>query len=147
MKMSENDKEMLSQEEIDALLKQGNDDDDATEELKTEDYLTPVEQDAMGEIGNISLGSAATALATLVNQKVDITTPMVDVIHLDHLDKEFPQPHVSVHVEYTEGFKGTNLFVIQQDDAKIIADLMMGGEGSHRMKSCRICISARCRKR
>lgn len=129
MKMSENDKEMLSQEEIDALLKQGNDDDDATEELKTEDYLTPVEQDAMGEIGNISLGSAATALATLVNQKVDITTPMVDVIHLDHLDKEFPQPHVSVHVEYTEGFKGTNLFVIQQDDAKIIADLMMGGEG------------------
>lgn len=123
---------MLSQDEIDALLR-GTDEPDndmAKEEaINVEDYLSSMEQDALGEIGNISFGSSATALSTLLNQKVDITTPTVVVIPKSKLAEEFPQPYVAIQVSYTEGFSGTNLLVIQQSDAAIIADLMLGGDG------------------
>ncbi|KUP08675.1 flagellar motor switch protein FliN [Bacillus coahuilensis m2-6] len=122
--------EMLSQDEIDALLR-GTADSSSEPKQKVvlEDYLSPFEQDALGEIGNISFGSSATALSTLLNQKVDITTPTVSIIEKDKLQDEFPQPYVAIQVSYTEGFLGTNLLVIKQDDASIIADLMLGGDG------------------
>ena len=68
-------------------------------------------EDALGEIGNISFGSAATALSTLLRQKVDITTPKVSLIEYKNIKEAFPKPHVAVHVQYTEGFEGTNLLV------------------------------------
>ncbi|WP_138414817.1 flagellar motor switch phosphatase FliY [Aquibacillus sediminis] len=126
---------MLSQEEIDALLKSTEEDDpsleqnEAVTELNTDDYLTTIEQDALGEIGNISFGSSATTLSTLLNQKVDITTPKTAIIEQNKLSEKFPQPHVGLEVKYTEGFSGTNLFVLQTKDAAIIADLMLGGNG------------------
>ncbi|WP_017727321.1 flagellar motor switch phosphatase FliY [Halalkalibacterium ligniniphilum] len=133
--------DMLSQDEINELLKGvGADDDDQVEDteqstaaktLQVTDYLSEVEQDALGEIGNISFGSAATALSTLLNQKVDITTPHVTAISRNLLENEFPHPHVAVHVEYTEGFEGMNLLVIKTKDAAIIADLMLGGDGTN----------------
>lgn len=124
--------DMLSQDEIDALLK-GTDevelDDEKNSMANVEDYLTLMEQDALGEIGNISFGSSATALSTLLNQKVDITTPTVSVISKSDLQDEFPHPYVAIQVKYTEGFSGINLLVIKQEDAAIIADLMLGGDG------------------
>ncbi len=124
---------MLSQDEINALLNGMNEekDDAQGETLTTEDYLTGIEQDALGEIGNISFGSAATALSTLLNEKVDITTPKVSVIQKDELEEEFPKPHVAIHVEYTVGFEGVNVLVIKTSDAAIIADLMLGGDGQN----------------
>jgi flagellar motor switch protein FliN/FliY len=124
-------RDMLSQEEIDALLRANNlvDEEEANEPLDVGEFLTPFEQDALGEIGNISFGSAATALSTLLNQKVDITTPTVSMIETSQLDKEFPMPHVAVQVQYTDGFEGTNMLVIRMEDAAVIADLMMGGSG------------------
>jgi flagellar motor switch protein FliN/FliY len=85
----------------------------------------------LGEIGNISFGSSATALSTLLNQKVDITTPEVTVLLKSKLVDEFPHPYVAIQVSYTEGFSGTNLLVIKQSDAAIIADLMLGGDGKN----------------
>lgn len=123
--------EMLSQDEIDALLK-GDVEEGLNEEespLNLEDYLSAMEQDALGEIGNISFGSSATALSTLLNQKVDITTPTVSLIEKSKLNQEFPHPYVAIQVEYTEGFSGMNVLVIKQSDAAIIADLMLGGDG------------------
>ncbi len=124
---------MLSQEEIDALLNGGDDtDDDNSVEptsLSTESYLTSIEEDALGEIGNISFGSSATTLSTLLNQKVEITTPTISVIEKGELHEEFPVPYVGVEVKYTEGFTGANLFILESKDAAIIADLMLGGSG------------------
>lgn len=124
--------DMLSQDEIDALLR-GTDDvganDEQDEEMNVEDYLSTMEQDALGEIGNISFGSSATALSTLLNQKVEITTPTVSIISQAQLAEEFPHPYVAIEVSYTDGFTGSNLLVIKQDDAAIIADLMLGGNG------------------
>ncbi|WP_034669573.1 flagellar motor switch phosphatase FliY [Bacillus methanolicus] len=123
---------MLSQDEIDALLR-GTDSDDteypAAPHLHAEDYLSLMEKDALGEIGNISFGSSATALSTLLNQKVEITTPEVSVVYRRQLPEEFPHPYVAILVNYTEGFSGSNLLVIKQSDAAIIADLMLGGDG------------------
>ncbi|MFC7392559.1 flagellar motor switch phosphatase FliY [Scopulibacillus cellulosilyticus] len=124
---------MLSQEEIDALL--GNTSDDFNESKASnrkdlKDYINEMEQDVLGEIGNISFGSAATALSTILNQKVDITTPVVSLVEKGDLEKEFPVPYVSVLVNYTEGFKGSNVLMIKTQDASVIADLMMGGAGS-----------------
>lgn len=130
--------DMLSQDEIDALLKQNNMDDNTNEDgaelagsATIDDYLSAIEQDALGEIGNISFGSASTALSTLLNQKVDITTPSISLIERIKLKEEFPKPHVAIHVNYTEGFEGVNLLVIKQEDAKIIANLMLGGDGTN----------------
>jgi flagellar motor switch protein FliN/FliY len=89
-----------------------------------------MEQDALGEIGNITFGSAATALSTLLGRKVEITTPQVSAISRDRFHEELPKPHVAVHVRYVEGFEGINSLVIKAHDAQVIADLMLGGEGN-----------------
>lgn len=124
--------EYLSQEEIDALLKQSESDHSPSSGggSSVDDYLTPLEQDALGEIGNITFGSAATALSTLLGKKVEITTPKVSVITREQFESEFPKPHVAVHVTYVDGFEGINSLVIRTRDAQVIADLMLGGEGN-----------------
>ncbi|WLV25771.1 flagellar motor switch phosphatase FliY [Aciduricibacillus chroicocephali] len=130
---------MLSQEEIDALLNAtSTDDDEPAEEvgevadsINQEDYLTTIEVDTLGEIGNISFGSSATTLSTLLNQKVDITTPQVAVVRKTDLLTEFEFEMVSVEVKYIEGFTGQNVFVIKAEDAAIISDIMLGGDGTN----------------
>ncbi|MCM3632028.1 flagellar motor switch phosphatase FliY [Paenibacillus camelliae] len=129
-------KDYLSQEEIDALLRQSSGEPEHSdmtpaeaEEVVLEDYLSTLEQDALGEIGNITFGSAATALSTLLGRKVDITTPSVSIVRKSELGDVFPKPHVAVSVEYVDGFEGINSLVIRTKDAQVIADLMLGGEG------------------
>jgi flagellar motor switch protein FliN len=129
--------DMLSQDEIDALLR-GTDDESfetndkpAKESINFDEYLSIMEKDALGEIGNISFGSSATALSTLLNQKVEITTPAVSVINKANLSDEFPIPYVGIQVSYTQGFTGSNVLVIKQSDAAIIVDLMLGGDGTN----------------
>ncbi|MEC1961091.1 flagellar motor switch phosphatase FliY [Bacillus subtilis] len=118
----------LSQDEIDALLN-GTGSTLDEPEIPEVDDLSEMERDAIGEIGNISFGSSATALSTLLNQKVDITTPSVTVIPRSKISDAFPEPYVAIEVNYTEGFSGSNLLVVEQSDAAIIADLMIGGDG------------------
>lgn len=123
-------KDYLSQEEIDALLRQSESDSEVSSTVAhIDDYLTPLEQDALGEIGNITFGSAATALSTLLGKKVGITTPTVSMITRAQFNDEFPKPHVAVHVTYVDGFEGINSLVIKTRDAQVIADLMLGGDG------------------
>ncbi|WJH30037.1 flagellar motor switch phosphatase FliY [Paenibacillus sp. CC-CFT742] len=124
-------KDYLSQEEIDALLRQSESMGSTDPSEKTvDDFLTELEQDALGEIGNITFGSAATALSTLLGLKVDITTPKVSIISRSQFEEAFPKPHVAVHVNYVDGFEGINSLVIKKRDAQVIADLMLGGEGN-----------------
>lgn len=109
--------EMLSQEEIDALLK-----DDTGE-------VTPAEKDALGEIGNIAFGSGSTALSLLLNRRVELNTPTVDVTNMKQLIDDHPTPCVCAEVEYLKGLKGSNLLLVEIPDAAIISDLMLGGDG------------------
>ena len=117
---------LLSQEEINTLFNQNN----TNGSLSIDDFLSSMEKDALGEIGNISLGSSTTALSTLLNQRVEITTPTMSVIERDLMEESIHEKNVAVHVDYTEGIRGKNLLMIKENDAKIIADLMMGGDGT-----------------
>ena len=94
-----------------------------------EGALTDSEKDAIGEIGNISLGTAATTLSTLINRKVEITLPQVREENIADLKKDFPEPCVVLNVEYIEGLQGTNILFLSEKDAAVLASLMMGGDG------------------
>ncbi|MDK2798572.1 MAG: flagellar motor switch protein FliN [Clostridiales bacterium] len=121
--------EMLSQEEIDALLN-GTVDSQMTQD-EQELNFTNEEADVLGEIGNISMGTSATTLYTLLGQKVLITTPKITVTSWKELAAEHSIPYVAVKVEYTKGLKGTNLLILKEEDVKTITDLMMGGNGTN----------------
>ena len=151
---------MLSQDEINALL-QGMDlsdtadggdaaADPAPENSTAENYnneneaaenaapvvsdgeeLTDVEKDAIGEVANISMGSSATTLYSLVNRKVNITTPVVTLATWKTLLDSYEKPCVFIQIKYTKGLDGTNILVLKEHDVKVITDLMVGGDGTN----------------
>lgn len=113
----------LSQEEIDSLLQKSN-------EVNQGEMITEEEKDLLGEVGNISMATAATTLSTLLGRKVNITTPRVEVTKLKDLQDSLDIPNVVLQVKFEEGLNGTNILLINIKDASIIANLMMGGDGS-----------------
>ncbi|SHI43643.1 flagellar motor switch protein FliN/FliY [Clostridium cavendishii DSM 21758] len=121
----------LSQEEIDSLLN-GNSTstEPQTQEVNEEAIITDLDKDLLGEIGNISMGSASTALSQIINQSVNITTPVVSVTTLKELKRDFHVPNIVLEIEYTSGISGQNILVMQVKDAAVIANLMMGGDGT-----------------
>ena len=120
----------LSQEEIDSLLN-GSDDSpsNAWANDNSVNLLSDIEKDLLGEVGNISMGSASTALYQIINQKVNITTPVVSITTLKEIKETFETPTVVLDVEYTSGIIGRNILIIKTEDAAVIANLMMGGDG------------------
>ncbi len=124
---------MLSQEEINALLGNMNaDGGNATPNTASGGSpLSEQECDAIGEISNICMGTAATTLYSLVNQKVTITTPTVSASTWDELVAEYQKPCVFITISYREGIEGNNILILQEDDVKVITDLMMGGDGNN----------------
>ena len=142
---------MLSQEEIDALLRGTLEPDSETApetepEIETKpepeipsspllsssyDLLNEMEQDTLGEIANISMGTAATTLSLLLGKKVDITTPRVDLTTSEQIRQDYPIPSVVCDVRYKTGIEGSNLLILSQRDGSVIVDLMMGGDGKN----------------
>lgn len=127
---------MLSQEEINALLagadKGSGDSSSAADSAAASDdeqFLTEEQKDAIGEISNISMGSAATTLGMLLNQTVTITTPNVSYVSWEELSDSYDRPCVFLQIKYVEGLDGNNVLVLKENDVKIITDLMMGGPG------------------
>ena len=131
---------MLSQDEINALLNgvdlsadSGSDSgaDMATATMTEEDPLSDVEKDAIGEVANISMGTSATTLFSLVNRKVNITTPKVEMCRWAEVVRDYERPCVFIQIKYTVGLNGTNILVLKEHDVKVITDLMMGGDGTN----------------
>ncbi len=91
--------------------------------------LSDLERDTIAEVGNISLGASATALSTILNTMVDITTPKLNIIKVDQIQEKYPLPCVLVEVDYTSGLEGRNILLIKQEDAAVIASMMMGESG------------------
>ena len=127
---------MLSQDEINALINGGLTDAPADTPSEASpapagggEELTDEEKDAIGEVANISMGTSATTLYSLVNRKVNITTPVVDLATWNVIVTEYERPCVFIKIKYTEGLEGTNILILKEHDVKIITDLMMGGDG------------------
>lgn len=141
---------MLSQDEINALFS-GMSDESADAESSSDvqpqetaapgasnmgerigDTLTDIEKDAIGEISNISMGTAATTLNALVGQPVNITTPTVSYGVWEDLASEFKErPCVALRLGYKEGLNGDNILLLKERDVMVITDLMMGGDGNN----------------
>ena len=119
---------VLSQEEINALL---NDPGAGSGAADAESELSDAEKDAIGEIANISMGTAATTLFSLVNRKVEISTPVVSYATWDDIVQQYERPCVFIRIAYTVGLDGSNILVLKENDVKIITDLMMGGDGTN----------------
>ncbi|WP_031275602.1 flagellar motor switch phosphatase FliY [Clostridium beijerinckii] len=128
----------LSQEEINALLAG---EDLASTEAESADasaadnkidtgVITDIDKDLLGEIGNISMGSASTALYQLINQQVNITTPVVSVTTLKEIKEGFETPNIVLDIEYVAGIIGRNILIIKTLDGLVISNLMMGGDGN-----------------
>lgn len=147
---------MLSQDEINALLSGMSDSsadlDGMTEDLpaasgpqstepasyentgavgEADALLSDTEKDAIGEIANISMGSAATTLYSLVNHKVNITTPIVSLSQWETMVGDYERPCVFIQIKYTAGLDGHNILILKEHDVKVITDLMMGGDGTN----------------
>ncbi len=132
---------MLSQDEINALLSginldEGSDNNDTQEvsDSGLDDIagiLSEVEKDAIGEVANISMGSSATTLYSLVNRKVNITTPVVELARWESVIVDYERPCVFILIKYTAGLDGSNILVLKEHDVKVITDLMMGGDGTN----------------
>lgn len=137
--------DMLSQDEINALLSGMSAGEPLAEpaaeapadtaagagSTAPEEKLTDMEKDAIGEIANISMGTSATTLFSLVNQKVNITTPVVSMARWESLMNEYERPCVFIQIKYTVGLDGANILILKEHDVKIITDLMMGGDGTN----------------
>ncbi len=131
--------DMLSQDEINALLgghgvgvdaPSDQDQLDETASQVSRDSLTSEQKDILGEIGNISMGTSATTLFALLNQRVNINTPHVQVKSWKEVAASYDRPCVGIRVDYKEGLRGANILILKQHDVKIITSLMMGGDGT-----------------
>ncbi|MBQ7833937.1 MAG: flagellar motor switch phosphatase FliY [Lachnospiraceae bacterium] len=128
---------ILSQDEINALLNGMDLSDGASSDSGSgaatvdQSILTDVEKDAIGEVANISMGTSATTLYSLVNRKVNITTPVVTLATWDTLIDDYEKPCVFIQIKYTVGLDGSNILILKEQDVKIITDLMMGGDGTN----------------
>ena len=128
---------MLSQDEINALLSGMATDAGDEPDVGSSDAgggsnaLTDAEKDAVGEVANISMGTSATTLYSLVNRKVNITTPTVEMATWDTIIRDYERPCVFIQIHYKVGLDGSNILVLKENDVKIITDLMMGGDGTN----------------
>lgn len=136
---------MLSQDEINALLSGMDIGDSGSSDAAGSDAgssgggggtetigdisLSEMERDAIGEVANISMGSSATTLYSLVNRKVNITTPVVTLATWENVIQDYEKPCVFIQIKYTVGLDGSNILVLKQHDVLVITDLMMGGDG------------------
>lgn len=120
----------LSQEEIDSLLNGNGGDPSPDLGSNDEEIIKDIEKDLLGEIGNISMGSASTALSQIINQQVNITTPVVSINTVNEIKNAFETPNIILEVEYTSGIVGRNILIMKTSDASVIANLMMGGDGT-----------------
>ncbi len=135
---------LLSQDEINALLN-GDDESAGSGDAAADEsagalfdgpdadntLLTDAEKDAIGEVANISMGASATTLFSVVNRKVNITTPVVKLATWKNVLEDYEKPCVFILIKYTQGLDGTNVLILKEHDVKVITDLMMGGDGSN----------------
>ncbi len=113
----------LSQAEIDALLKK--------KASADETGLRDTDKDVIGEVGNITMSTAATTLSSVINRRVSITTPKVSYIKFQDIIEECEVPKIVSRIAFKEGLKGNNLLMMDVRDSSVIADLMMGGDGTN----------------
>lgn len=94
--------------------------------MLNDNIFSEMERDVIGEVMNISLGSSATSLSTLLGKRVEITVPKVNVINAIDFNYENLEPAIGVEINYVEGLNGVNLMIWRRMDAKAIIEILLG---------------------
>ncbi|MCL1896912.1 MAG: chemotaxis protein CheC, partial [Clostridiales bacterium] len=100
--------------------------------------------DALGELGNVGAGNAATSLSGLIGDTVRISVPVVTVLGYDDAIRMIGDPEqtaVTVMIGFSGDIRGVVLFIIGIEDAKGIADELIEGAGGDGAGSGNITIS------
>jgi chemotaxis protein CheC len=90
--------------------------------------LTPMQLDALSEVSNIGAGNSATALSQLLNMKIDMTVPAVNVISFNGIFEKIGSEKIAVGiiVRVLGDTPGNILFVFEQDTAVDIIETLTG---------------------
>ncbi|OFI06517.1 CheY-P phosphatase CheC [Clostridium acetireducens DSM 10703] len=94
----------------------------------TYEELTPIQLDALREVGNIGAGNAATALSQLINRKVDMTVPFVNLVPFDKVFDSIggEEVVVGVIVRVLGDTPGNILFIFEKDVAFYLVEILIG---------------------
>ncbi len=106
--------------------------------------LTEMETDVIGEVMNISMGAAATAMSTILDKKVNITTPRIQTIGIDEFEFSYLEPVIGVLIKYIEGIDGTNILLLREEDLKKILGHLLSMDPAEMVELDEISMSAIC---
>lgn len=129
------DEDEYEEEEEDEEYEEEDEEEDEYEEEDEEEEVSSevldhgidnVKIDAIGEIQNIMMGSAATALSNFMNAKVWITTPKVEINQASLVDFDDLEPSICVKISYIKGIHGSSVLVLKQDDVQMMVNALMG---------------------
>ena len=91
--------------------------------------LTPMQLDALKEVGNMGASTAATALNRMTGRRVELTVPNIDIVPLEELPTFFGGENELVTGVFLHMFgkmPGSVMLVYQRQDALRLVDLIMG---------------------
>lgn len=106
--------------------------------------LTEMEKDVIGEVMNISMGAAATAMSTILDKKVNITTPRIEMQRVEEFEFSYLEPVIGVLIKYIEGIDGTNILLLREEDLKKILGHLLSMDPSELVELDEISMSAIC---
>lgn len=106
--------------------------------------LTEMEKDVIGEVMNISMGAAATAMSTILDKKVNITTPRIETLGIDEFEFSYLEPVIGVLIKYIEGIDGTNILLLREEDLKKILGHLLSMDPAEMVELDEISMSAIC---
>lgn len=106
--------------------------------------LTEMEIDVIGEVMNISMGAAATAMSTILDKKVSITTPRIETLSVDEFEFSYLEPVIGVLIKYIEGIDGTNILLLREEDLKKILGHLLSMDPAEMVELDEISMSAIC---
>ncbi len=97
-----------------------------------EEGINEIQIDILKEIGNIGAGNATTALAKLINAKIDMKVPKVALVEFPHLaeiigDEE--QLMVAILVTLSQDIKGMMMFMMDKKSAYYLVGQLLAGSG------------------
>ncbi len=95
----------------------------------TLDHVNEMYMDVLREIGNIGAGNAMTSLASMINEKVDMHVPKVELMEASKLGSAIcPEDEiiVGIFLEVTHDISGSMMFLMRMDSAHYLVDRLMG---------------------
>lgn len=90
--------------------------------------LNNLHMDVLRELGNIGAGNAATALASMLNKRVDMDVPKVKILEFSEVSDLIGAEKIvaGILLDVTGDIKATIMFLLDIESARGLVNLLMG---------------------